>query len=86
MFSPNSGNFNKRGKGRTTPRIWVLEKEGNNWHLEGLITLDENLYAEIDPAQALKLINNNYDKESLKKSFKNNTFLDTLISIFLKRE
>ncbi|MCH2043407.1 MAG: hypothetical protein MK212_04650 [Saprospiraceae bacterium] len=38
------------------------EKEGNNWHLEGLITLDENLYAEIDPAQALKLINNKIEQ------------------------
>ena len=34
----------------------------------------------------LKWINNNYDKESLKNNFKNNTLLDILINFFLKRE
>ena len=34
----------------------------------------------------LKWINNHYDKESLKKSFKKNTFLDAIINFFLRRE
>ena len=34
----------------------------------------------------LKWLNYNYDKESLKNNFKNNTLLDALINFFLKRE
>ena len=34
----------------------------------------------------LKWINNNYDKESLKSNFKNNTLLDVIINLFLRRE
>ena len=34
----------------------------------------------------LKWLNNNYDKEGLKKTFKNNTLLNALINLFLRRE
>ena len=34
----------------------------------------------------LKWLNYDYDKECLKKSFKNNTLLDALINLFLRRE
>ena len=44
-----------------TKRIDVYGSKGSNtWNLEGLITLDDNNYAEIDPAKAVEMLHDKY--------------------------
>ena len=46
------------------------------------ILIDEDRVATL----LTKMLNYDYDKECLKKNFKNNTLLDALINLFLRRE
>lgn len=59
----SSGYADIQTDGLITRAVDVYGRKGDNtWHLEGLITLDENLYAEVDPTQALKLINDKMEQ------------------------